>query len=215
MIGKRELGPFNRRSTLYGRLTAWVRRRPRWQHWGREQFGWTLERCASLLIGARGTATVPRGPNHSADQVAKGQGRKVLFGGGRRPPQRWVSSPKGRAARSCLEVLAFAPTVDAAIVGSCENPARFEAFFAGVARALRGSSRQQLVTPTCSWAGKPVWWLGGGCVASAARHGRRAGCLAKLSRFPGVRVEARVAAVAILVFRVVHRSNALRAFPDG
>ena len=129
--------------------------------------------------------------------------------------KRWVSSPKGRAARSCLEVLAFAPTVDAAIVGRCGNSARFEAFFAGVARALRGSSRQQLVTPTCSWAGKPAWWSGGGCVASAARHGRRAGCLAELSRFPSVQVEARVAAVGILVSRVVHRSNALRAFPDG
>jgi hypothetical protein len=86
-----------------GRLTAWVRRRFLGGNTrDASGFGWTLERCATSAVGARGTVTVLRdlsqpsikSPNEAGPQGlvssgggvrpkvgvgAKGQGRKVLF----------------------------------------------------------------------------------------------------------------------------------------
>jgi hypothetical protein len=90
----------------------------------RERFGWTLERCQRFRRGSSRHGDGPSGPAPAVDQVAKGQGRKVLFGGGWRSPKGWVLSSKGRAARSCSEMSAFAPNSGCrGRRSACGNPA--------------------------------------------------------------------------------------------
>jgi len=115
-----------------------VGRRLRWQHRGRERFGWTLERCASPpswgsrhgdgLSGPNPSSAV-RSPKNRIERfgsggdrrllkvgvVVSGQGRKVLFRG-----------------RRC------SPTVDSTMVGSSWVPCFGPRLSSRVARAPRG-----------------------------------------------------------------------------